>query len=125
MIDFSNVALNSSEPVYIQLVLHVKKQIAKGTASSGDSLPSRRELAAMLEINPNTVQKAYRLMEQEGFVVTEGNTGSVLNFDSHTLNLIREELTKGMVRDFISNAKELNLSFKQTIDLVSDVWDEV
>lgn len=123
MIDFSSVELNSKDPVYIQLATHVKKQIVTGIASSGDRLPSRRELAAMLEINPNTVQKAYRLMEQQGYVVTEGNLGSLLEVDKDTLHSIKEELTKETVREFIRSMKEINLSFKRTVDLVSEEWD--
>lgn len=125
MVDFSGMELNNSEPVYIQLVMHVEKQIVTRNASSGDRLPSRRELAAMLEINPNTAQKAYRLMESKGYVVTEGNLGSMVYVDSCTFDSMKEKLTKGMVRKFIKSAKEINLSFKRTIDLVSEVWDEV
>ena len=65
MLDFTKLELNTAEPVYVQIVSFVKRQIFTGTAEKGESLPSRRELAAILKINPNTVQKAFRLMEEE------------------------------------------------------------
>ena len=71
MLDFSGLELNTSEPVYLQIVGYVKRQIFTGAAEQGNPLPSRRELAAMLKINPNTVQKAVRLMEEEGFEAAE------------------------------------------------------
>ena len=70
MLDFTKLELNTAEPVYVQIVSFVKRQIFTGIAEKGESLPSRRELAAILKINPNTVQKEFRLMEEEGIVVT-------------------------------------------------------
>lgn len=125
MIDFSKINFNNKEPVYIQMASFIKRQILLGNIQSGEELPSRRELAALLGINPNTVQKAYRMMEGEGYVVTVGNTGSVVFVDDKIHAAIENELTKGMVNDFVRSAKELNMPFKRIIDLISEVWDEI
>jgi GntR family transcriptional regulator len=125
LIDFSKINFNNKEPVYIQIANFIKRQILLGNIESGDELPSRRELATLLGINPNTVQKAYRMMESEGYVVTVGNTGSVVLVDEKVHAAIENELTKGMVDDFVRSAKALNMSFKRVIDLISEVWDEV
>lgn len=125
LIDFSKINFNNKEPVYIQIASFIKRQILLGNIQSGEELPSRRELAALLGINPNTVQKAYRMMEGEGYVVTVGNTGSVVFVDDKIHAAIENELTKGMVNDFVGSAKELNMPFKRIIDLISEVWDEI
>lgn len=125
LIDFSKINFNNKEPVYIQIASFVKRQILLGNIKSGDELPSRRELAALLGINPNTVQKAYRMMEGAGYVITVGNTGSVVFVDDKIHAAIEDELTKGMVNDFVRSAKELNMPFKRIIDLISEVWDEI
>lgn len=125
MIDFSKINFNNKEPVYIQIASFVKRQILLGNIKSGDELPSRRELAALFGINPNTVQKAYRMMEGAGYVITVGNTGSVVFVDDKIHAAIEDELTKGMVNDFVRSAKELNMPFKRIIDLISEVWDEI
>ena len=53
-----------AKPIYIQIIENVRTQIAAGVLQSGDKLPSVRELAAQMSINPNTIQRAYREMEQ-------------------------------------------------------------
>lgn len=122
MLNFNELKLNQKEPVYIQIALHVKRQIMLKRAEAGDRLPTRRELALQLNINPNTVQKAFKLMEDEGYVHTSGNSGSVIQLDDATFARIEEELTHGMVLEFIGSAKEINLSFKKVVDLISELW---
>ncbi len=124
MLDFSDIHLNNKDPVYIQISHYVKRQILLKKAVSGDELPSRRELAALLNINPNTVQKAYKLMEQEGFVITHGNQGSFIWVNDCIYSKIEDELTRGMVAEFVKSAKEINLPFKRVIELITELWDE-
>lgn len=124
MLDFRDIKLNNRIPVYIQIAHYVKQQILLGKAVSGDELPSRREIAAQLNINPNTAQKAFKLMEEEGYVITNGNLGSVIYVDDNIYSKIKAELTYEMAKDFIRSAKEVNLSFKDVIDLISKYWDE-
>ncbi|RXZ82802.1 GntR family transcriptional regulator [Paenibacillaceae bacterium] len=123
MLNFYELKLNSSDPVYEQVAMHVKRQILLGFAAAGDPLPSRREIAAQLNVNPNTVQKAFRLMEEEGYVRTSGNQGSFITLDVALLARIEAELTHDMVAKFITQAKEVNLSFKKVIELISEQWD--
>jgi len=125
LIDFTRLNLNNKEPVYVQIASFVKKQILAGSAKSGEELPSRRELAALLGINPNTVQKAYRLMEEEGYVRTLSNSGSIIYTDEKILSAVGNEFTKELVAHFVKAAKDINMTFKQTIDLISEVWDEI
>lgn len=107
----------------MQIAGYVKRQLLLGRVASGDRLPSRRDIAAQLNVNPNTVQKAFKLMEEEGFVHTSGNQGSVIYADAELLARIEEELTRGLVVSFILSAKEINLSFKKVIELVSEHWE--
>ena len=59
-----------ARPIYSQIVDNVRGQIAAGVLEAGDKLPSVRELAVELSINPNTIQRAYRLLEFNGWIVT-------------------------------------------------------
>ncbi len=70
---FIDIRLNHDLPVYQQLCLHIKRKILRGKCTNYQELPSRREVAAQLSINPNTVQKAYRTMEEEGYLKTIAN----------------------------------------------------
>ena len=86
-------------------------------------MPSRRELAAQTGINQHG-PKAYRLMTEEGYVVTDGNSGSYLRLTPALREKIDEELTRGLVEDFVARAKANRLSYKKVIALVSELWDD-
>lgn len=124
MLNFYELKLDNKEPVYIQLAFYVKRSILLRQAVSGDKFPSRREIATQLNVNPNTVQKAFKLMEDEGYVRTSSTQGSMIYVDDAIIAQIEDELMKGMVQDFIGSAKEVNLSFKKVVDLISELWDE-
>ena len=122
VLDFTKLELNTTEPVYVQIVSFVKRQIFTGAAEKGESLPSRRELAAILKINPNTVQKAFRLMEEEGIIVTPPNAVSDVHWDDEIYKKIQKELTAGLVAEFITHAKANGLELDDVISLIRKEW---
>ncbi|MDG5789066.1 GntR family transcriptional regulator [Evansella sp. AB-P1] len=124
MLNFFELKLNNKDPVYIQIASYVKRKILLKEVENGYKLPSRREIAAQLQINPNTVQKAFKVMEEEGFVHTSGNQGSIVYIDENIFKRIEEELTRELVREFIHSAKDVNLSFKKVVELISEYWEE-
>ena len=73
-----NVNFNNRDPVYLQVIRNFKEKIAIGELVPGDEIPSRRELANMLKINPNTAQRAYKEMEEQGLIHTEKITQAKL-----------------------------------------------
>ena len=64
-----------ARPIYAQIIDGFKEQIATGILQPGDKLPSVRELAASLAINPNTIQRSYRRLEAEGWIATVPGKG--------------------------------------------------
>lgn len=65
-----------SRPLYEQIADQLRRQITGGILREGDQLPSVRETAASMSINPNTIQRAYRLLEQGGWIVSVPGKGS-------------------------------------------------
>ena len=122
VLDFTKLELNNSEPVYIQIATFVKQQIFMGIAENSEPFPSRRELAAILKINPNTVQKAFRLMEEEGIVVTPPNAVSAVYWNDEIFKKIQKELTAGLVAEFITHAKANGLELDDVISLIRKEW---
>lgn len=97
-------------PFYEQIKQQIKGRISGGTLRPGEPLPSIRELATMLLINPNTVARAYRELEREGFIKTRRGKGCFITDDSSAL--IRKERTailNQVFDDAIEGAKKLNL----------------
>jgi GntR family transcriptional regulator len=69
-------------PVFTQLIAQIREAVRSGTLKSGTPLPPIRQLAADLQINPNTVAKAYRLLERDGVIETRGRHGSFVHSDA-------------------------------------------
>lgn len=124
MVSFLGMQFHDRAPVYQQIAEHLKRQILLGNALDGDAMPSRRELAAQTGINPNTAQKAFHLMMEEGYVVTDGNNGSRVRLTPDLRASIEEELTRGLVERFVAQAQENHLSYKKVIALVSELWED-
>lgn len=70
MVSFDGLRLGDGGPIYQQIVRYLQRGLAAGTICAGDELPSRRVLSARLGVNPNTVQKAYRLLEEAGLIAS-------------------------------------------------------
>jgi len=121
---FDDLVLDQHQPIYVQLVRYIKMQIHLERFHAGDELPSRRVLATLLNINPATVQKAYKQLEEEGFIITLNNSKSVLDYDDASREQVGKELTEGEVKSFLQTAKRIRLSFKEVIDLISELWDQ-
>ena len=99
-----------SRPIYVQIMDALRQQIASGVLRQEEKLPSVRELAASLSLNPNTIQRAYRQLEMEGWIATvpgkgcfvcgipEGNPQEELRllrqFDDAARNLLRRGYTR-------------------------------
>jgi len=98
-------------PFYEQIKQQFKSRISLGIVKPGEPLPSIRELATLLIINPNTVARAYRELEREGFIYTRKGKGCFVTDDSKAL--IKKERTAILNQVFdeaIGEAKKLNLS---------------
>ena len=117
------VTFNNRDPVYVQVIRHFKEQIAKGYFEPGQEIPSRRELANQLKINPNTVQRAYKEMEEQGLIFTEGNMPSCITKDKAVLKSVREELMIEAVDVFISSIKSIDVPLSEVLKLVEKKYD--
>ncbi|HHW45047.1 GntR family transcriptional regulator [Desulfofundulus sp. TPOSR] len=72
-------------PIYVQLMEQIRRAVASGVLAPGEQLPSVRELALQLSINPNTVSRAYQELEHEGIIYTLRGRGTFVAAPSHTL----------------------------------------
>ena len=118
-----NIQFNNRDPVYIQVIQHFKLQIAKGFLESGDVIP-RRELASQLKINPNTAQRAYKEMEEEGLIKTEKNQPSKVTHDQDVLRGVRNELIDEAVSQFVDSVKSINVPLEDAMKLIETHYKE-
>src|SRR5690625_7420332 len=109
---------NTRDPVYLQVVRYFKEQISIGEYEPGQEIPSRRELANQLKINPNTAQRAYKEMEDQGLIFTESNLPSRVTKDEQVLMQVREELILKAVNTFIDSVQSINVPLEEAIELI-------
>jgi GntR family transcriptional regulator len=119
-----NVSFNNRDPVYLQVVRHFKEQIAVGNLVAGQEIPSRRELAAEMKINPNTAQKAYKEMEEQGLIHTERNFPSVITKDETILNSVRQELILSAVDSFVEAIRPIQVPVDELLRIVEEKYSE-
>ena len=123
MLSFSHLSLADGVPIYQQILRYVKLGIA-GTIAHGEELPSRRVVSALLGVNPNTVQKAYRLLEEEGLILSHTGAKSTVVADEAAQSRVRGELLQAEVRDTIAAMKHMGLSRQEALALVDQLWKE-
>ncbi len=124
MLSFHNLELNKKQAVYLQIVEYVERLIYLNKAENGDILPSRRELAVILEINPNTSQKAFKAMEEQGLIQTNSNSASYLSYSDEKKEEIKQKFTRSFVVDFVERAKLNGMELEQVEALILKYWDE-
>lgn len=120
-----NVNFNNRDPVYLQVVRYFKEQIAIGELAPGEEIPSRRELANQIKINPNTAQRAYKEMEEQGLIHTERNHPSKITSNEKVLGKVREELLEQAVDDFVASVRSINVPIEELLRLVEKSYTSI
>ncbi len=105
-----DIDVRSRTPIYEQLIANIKTAILKEQFKADDKLPSVRELAGKLAINPNTIQKAYRNLESEGYIYSVPGRGNyVMKLDNTLINEEKQNVISEM-RALFQKAKQLGMS---------------
>ena len=117
---FERLDSRSPTPLYAQISTRLRVAIAAGELRPGESLPSVRQLASQLRINPATVVQAYRALEAEGLVATRQGAGTfVLDVPANRRSTERAEEARRLVRDLIADAGRLGIpvdELRQAVD---------
>ena len=124
MVDFSAFVAEDGLPIYLQIIRHVKRAIAAGTVQAGDELPSRRVLSAQLGVNPNTVQKAYKLLEDEGIISSRSGAKSEIALSPELVEQIRRQLLEQEAGLLVRALRQAGLEKESALALLERLWDE-
>ncbi|MDC3418252.1 GntR family transcriptional regulator [Aquibacillus salsiterrae] len=117
-----DVKFNNRGPVYLQIIRSFKEKIAVGELKPGEEIPSRRELANQMKVNPNTAQRAYKEMEEQGLIFTEKNHPSKITTDEKLLGQVREELIMEAVDTFVTSVRSINVPVDELLHLVKEKY---
>ena len=119
---FIEIDFNSSEALYIQLRNQIIMGIATSTIREGDTLPSVRQLAENIGINMQTVNKAYSVLKQEGFLQLDRRKGAVIAIDVNKLQAVEE--MREQLRVLLAKASCQNISREEVHQLVDEIYEE-
>ena len=104
---------DNERPIYVQLVEIIRIEIVSGKLKKGDRLPSVRELALMMKVNPNTMQKALVELEDEKLIYTERTNGKYVTEDEKLIEKIKKELAKEQVDNYLNSMQKIGISFEE------------
>lgn len=116
------IDFNSDEAIYVQLMNQIIMGIATSRLQEGDSLPSVRQLADTIGINMHTVNKAYSLLRQEGFVTIDRRRGAIIAIDVDKMKALEEMKQNLMVA--LARGYCKNISRAEVHDLIDEIFDE-
>ena len=116
--------LDSSRPIYTQLVERIQLDILAGKYQPGARLPSVRDLAAEAGVNPDTMQKALAELERENLVHSARTSGRFITEDTVMIEKIREELATAQIREFFDRMQQMGFDNQKTIRLIEKMMKE-
>ena len=117
-----NINYRSGEPIYQQIYNEVIKEISLGLLLPQEKIATVRELATSLGINPNTVSKAYQMLEQNGYIYSVVGKGSFVADSSGKLAGLKESTMRDLKKD-MTNAYHLGVAYEDVIDLANEVYN--
>ena len=123
MISFDGFIPDGILPIYLQIILFIKRGLIAGTVANGDELPSRRVLSALLGVNPNTVQKAFALLEEQGLISSRAGAKSVISVTEEQISGIKAELLLSDIKNITTALKQMGLSREEASRLIEENWE--
>ena len=123
---YFQISTSSGVPIYRQIIDQVKTQIATGRLEAGIFMPSVRQVAEELEINPMTVSKAYSLLEKENVLEFVRGQGMVVRESTIPKRNLqkREESIIPLLKEVITKAQQLSLEQEKVIKMLESLWKE-
>ena len=124
MISFEDFLMEDDSPIYLQIIRYIKRGIVAGSIGDGEEVPSRRELSALLGVNPNTIQKAYHMLEEEEIILSRAGAKSCVTINGEKIANIRRELLHKETALWVQAMKQMNVAKEEAEALVKEIWEE-
>lgn len=115
--------IDFSQPLYEQILNQVRSSIAKGEIEMGSKMPSVRDLAQELRMNPNTVMRAYQELERDGLTEKRRGLGTYVTSSSERIASFREQLAITYIEQFLGQMSDLGLSWEDVQQYIRSKQD--
>lgn len=117
-------SFQAERPIYAQLMDQIKRRILTGEYPPGEKMPSVRELAMEAAVNPNTMQRAFAQLEQEGLLYTQRTSGRFVTEDRERIMKVQKDLAQQLIADFLENMKGIGYTNQETLSMLESSWNE-
>ena len=124
LVSFDQFSLAEGSPIYSQIIRFIKAGIVAGTIADRDEFPSRRALSALLGVNPNTIQKACRMLEEEGLLQSRMGAKSFIAVTEAEAEAIRVQLLEEDALALVQAIRRMGVSREEARCLLERLWDE-
>lgn len=111
---------DNDRPIYIQLVEMIRIEIVSGKFKKGQKMPSVRELALIMKVNPNTMQKALVELENEQLIYTERTNGKYVTEDEELIEKVKKELAKKIVNNYLDSMKNIGIDYDLAVKYLQE-----
>ena len=118
------VDIRSRVPIYEQLYENIRRLILLKIMEEDEKIPSVRELASQLTINPNTIQKAYKALEREGYIYSVSGRGNFVKGLDQSQRIQESKEVLGKLKYAVNEAKLLNISKDKVIAVIEHCFGE-
>ena len=118
-----NYIFDNERPIYIQLVEIIRIEIVSGKFKKGQRMPSVRELALIMKVNPNTMQKALAELENEQLIYTERTNGKYVTEDEELIEKIKRKLAKEIIDNYLNNMKKIGIDYNSAVKYLQEGGD--
>ena len=116
--------LDSSRPIYLQIIERVQMDVITGRYQPGDKLPSVRDLAQEAAVKPNTMQKALSELERSGLIYSQRTSGRFITEDKELIHQMKKELAAAEVSAFVAHMKQLGITPEEIRQLLAETIEE-
>ena len=116
------MAWNFSEnsPVWLQIKTRIRNKIISGEYGPDEQIPTVRQLAVTAAVNPNTVQRALVMLEEDGLIYSNGTIGRFVTSDEEVLRAARTAAVKELVQDFVKKAEYISATRDELIAMLKE-----
>ena len=116
-----NYIFDNERPIYIQLVEIIRIEIVSGKFKKGQRMPSVRELALIMKVNPNTMQKALAELENEQLIYTERTNGKYVTEDEKLIEKTKKQLAQEKVNNYLNSMKNIGISYELAVKYLQEL----
>lgn len=113
---------NDFQPIYVQIMDYFKYKIIRGELNPNEKIPSVRDVSSVLKVNPNTVQRSFQELKNEGIIYSQRGLGNFITSDEKILKELKVVKGREIISNFYNEIKSLGLNKEECFNLLEEEW---